>query len=254
MIVTRPSESMHWYTSDGEPKYTVEAKDGSQRPTTLRDARKLGLVPSVTTIIKTAANPGLEAWKLQQMMLAALTLPRADDEPEESFLQRVMIDSKEHARKAADLGSEIHAGLEGFFETGILTNNYAEYQAGVEGSVHKLFGELNWSVEKAFAHPEGFGGKVDLHSRDGDGVVIDFKTKQFTKDTIDKVVGYDEHCMQLAAYRAGLNLPKARCANVFVSVTEPGLVKIHEWTEEDLERAETMFSALLSYWYAKSRL
>jgi len=60
--------------------------------------------------------------------------------------------------------------------------------------------------------------------------------------------------MQLAAYRAGLNLPKARCANVFVSVTEPGLVKIHEWTEEDLERAETMFSALLSYWYAKSRL
>src|SRR5690349_12080652 len=43
-----PEKSAHWYTRSGEPMYTVTAKDGSQRKTDLRDARKLGLVPSVT--------------------------------------------------------------------------------------------------------------------------------------------------------------------------------------------------------------
>ena len=50
-ITVRASESSHWYTREGAPKYTVEAKNGNPRNTTLADARKLNLVPSVTTII-----------------------------------------------------------------------------------------------------------------------------------------------------------------------------------------------------------
>ena len=37
------------------------------------------------------------------------------------------------------------------------------------------------------------------------------KTKEFGKD--DKIDVYDEHLMQLAAYRVGLGMPFARCAN-----------------------------------------
>lgn len=254
MIVARAAESLHWYNKDGSPQYTVKAKDGSDRATTLRDARTMGLVPSVTTIIKCAASPGLEAWKLQQMMLAAMTLPRAPDEAEDIFIQRVISDSKEQGRKAAERGSDVHAALEGYFETKVLTKQHAEFQSAVEHSVVSYFGDCEWAVEKSFAHERGFGGKIDLHTRDGDGVVIDFKTKEFTKEKADKVVGYDEHLMQLAAYRMGLNLPGARCANVFVSVTEPGLVKVYEWTPEDLDRGWKMFEALLTYWYAKSGL
>lgn len=254
MIVSRPSESLHWYTRDGDPQYTVKAKDGSDRPTTLRDARKLNLVPSVTTIIKCAASPGLEAWKLQQMMLAAMTLPRAPDEPEDAFIQRVVADSKEQAKQAAELGSEIHAALEGYFETGVLTAQYGDYQSGVDDVVIKTFGDRHWAVEKSFAHNKGFGGKIDLHTRDNEGVVIDFKTKAFTRENMDKIAGYDEHCMQLAAYRMGLDLPTARCANVFVSVTEPGLVKVFEWEAQELERGWKMFESLMNYWYAKSGL
>ena len=77
-IIARSAESVHWYQHNGAPQYTVKAKDGSDRPTTLRDARKLNLVPSVTTILKIAAKPGLEAWKLNQMLLAALTLPKGE--------------------------------------------------------------------------------------------------------------------------------------------------------------------------------
>ena len=254
MIVARASESLHWYRRDGTPQYTVKAKDGSDRPTTLRDARKMDLVPSVTTIIKCAASPGLEAWKIQQMMLAAMTLPRAADEAEDLYIQRVIADSKEQGRKAAERGTEIHAALEGYFENGILTASHGHFQSSVEDAVIRVFGDRHWRTEKAFAHEAGFGGKIDLHTTDNDGVVIDFKTKEFTQNNIEKISGYDENLMQLAAYRVGLNLPRARCANVFVSVTEPGLVKVYEWEPEDLDRGWKMFEALMKYWYAKSNL
>lgn len=252
MIAARPSESQHWYAKDGTPMYTVLAKNGEPRATTLRDAKKMGLLPSVTTIMKAAASPGLEAWKLNQMMLAALTLPRAEGESEESFIARIQSDSKEQARKAADRGTEVHAAIERFFD-GQIQADALPYLEPVYKKVEETFGILTWAVEKSFAF-EGFAGKVDLHSLDGEGVVIDFKTKEFTSETLEKVAGFDENSMQLAAYRVGLRKPKARCANVFVSVTEPGLVVVREWNQEELVRGWKMFDALKTYWYAKSGL
>lgn len=254
MIATRASESNHWYAKNGDPVYTVKGANGQLRSTTLRDARKMGLVPSVTTVLKSAASPGLEAWKLYQMMLAAMTLPRASDESEESFIARVQADSKEQGRKAAERGSEVHAALEGFFETRQVTSSFSDHVLKTEYHLIDQFGDLDWAPEKSFGHALGFGGKVDLHARNADGVVIDFKTKEFTSDQVEKVQGYDEHLMQLAAYRVGLDLPNARCANVFVSVTEPGLVVVREWDQAELKRGWAMFEALLNYWYAKSGL
>ena len=178
-ITVRASESSHWYTREGQPKYTVEAKNGNLRNTTLADARKLSLVPSVTTIIGCAAKPGLEAWKLNQMMLASMTLPRAPDEAEELYVQRVIKDSKEHARAAAQRGTEVHTALENWFE-GVMVADMVNYQMGVGEEVKKVFGEPTWVSEKSFACELGFGGKLDLCTFDGDGIVIDFKTKEFT--------------------------------------------------------------------------
>jgi hypothetical protein len=249
-IMVRASESLHWYNRDGKPQYTVTAKNGNQRNTTLADARKMDLVPSVTTIIGCAAKPGLEAWKLNQMMLASMTLTRAPEEPEDAYIHRVIKDSKEHARAAAQRGTEIHEALEKFYD-GIMLAHMVDYQVGVYGKVEEAFGDLKWKTEKSFGHELGFGGKLDLSSEDGDGVVLDFKTKEFTDP--EKVEAYDEHLMQLAAYRIGLNLPKARCANVFVSVTEPGLAVVKEWSQDDLARGWEMFNSLLKYWQAKNK-
>ena len=253
MIAARPSESNHWYAKDGTPTYTVTAKNGEPRATTLRDAKKMGLLPSVTTIMKAAASPGLEAWKMNQMMLAALTLPRGDGESEESFIKRIQADSKDQARKAAERGTEVHTAIERFYD-GHLNAKDLPYLEPVYKSVDKAFGNLAWAVEKSFATESGFAGKVDLHSRDAGGVVIDFKTKEFTSESLEKVAGFDENVMQLAAYRQGLDLPKARCANIFVSVTEPGLVVVKEWTEEELARGWAMFDALKTFYYAKTQL
>jgi len=248
-MIVRASESQHWYDRDGKPAYSVIAKNGEPRPTTLRDARKLNLVPSVTTILSCASKPALEAWKLNQMMLACLTLPKVDGETEEAFIGRIVKDSKEQAKMAAERGTTIHGALESFYE-GIYLADFMDYQIGVDTSIQNSFGTPEWSVEKSFCHELGFGGKVDLHSKSGNGIVIDFKTKEF-KDpsTVD---AYDEHLMQLCAYRVGLGIPNARCANVFVSVTDPGLVKIIEWSEEEMKKGWIMFQSLLNYWQAKN--
>ncbi len=244
----RASESNHWYTRDGVPMYTVEAAKGGQRNTTLRDARKLNLVPSVTTILNVAAKPGLTQWLQKQVLLAALTLPRMRDEPEDEFIARIIDDSKEQGRAAADAGTEIHASIQGFYE-GQPVTRHQEHITGCTRAISDVFGLHGWIAERAFGHELGFGGKVDLHSPQG--VVIDIKTKEFTDP--EKVDAYDEHLMQLAAYRVGLGMPEARCANVFVSRSVPGLTRLVEWSQEDLTRGWQMFVALLNFWQLKNQ-
>ena len=100
IIKQKNSESSHWYTKTGDSAYQVEAKNGQMRATTLRDAKKLGLVPSVTTILGVAAKPALNTWLQTQVLLSALTLPREPNEPEKDWLERVMADSKAQGRQA----------------------------------------------------------------------------------------------------------------------------------------------------------
>ena len=251
-IVARAAESLHWYQRDGTPQYTVTAKNGNERATTLADARKMNLVPSVTTILNVAAKPGLERWKQEQLLLAAMTLPRAQDEDEKSFIDRVVVDSKEQGKKAAERGTRIHEAVESFYN-GVMLAEMAEYQVGVYNEIEKVYDVTRFEPEKAFAHELGFGGKVDLHTRKykDTGLVLDVKSKEFTDPT--KVDAYDENMMQLAAYRVGLDLPNAVCANVFVSATKPGLVIIKEWSQDDLARGWEMFQSLLRFWQIKNQ-
>lgn len=245
----RASESNHWYTRDGVPRYTVIGKNGKERNTTLRDARTESLIPSVTTILNVAAKPALTAWMQQQVLLAALTLPRRDDEGEKEYCDRIIQDSKEQGRSAADAGTSIHASIQAFYEGRAVTQHH-EHVEGTAKKIIATYGEQEWISEKAFGHPEGFGGKTDLHTTSGEGIVLDIKSKEFSDPA--KVDAYDEHLMQLAAYRAGLNLPMARCANVFVSRSVPGLATIREWSQEDLERGYKMFTRLLEFWQLKN--
>jgi hypothetical protein len=244
----KTSESGHWYTREGLPMYYTQAKAGHMRNTTLADARKNNLVPSVSGIIKVASSPGLEAWKLQQMLLACLTLPRLENESEESFIERIQIDSRASAKSAAQRGTDIHASCEAYIE-GIAEVQYPNHAKAVEKALNEYFGERPWQAETSFAK-DGFGGKCDLVDFLDNGIVADIKTKEFTDP--EKVIAYDEHLMQLSAYRHGFNLPKARCVNIFVSVQEPVIVKIHEWRDEDLQKGWSMFQCLLRYWQLKN--
>lgn len=247
-ITSFASESGHWYKDDGAPAYSIIGKNGKERPVTLRDARTENLVPSVTTITRLAASPGLDIWKQQQVLMAALTLPRIEGELEADFIARVMRDSKETGSKAAERGTLIHGVLEQAYSRKSFDDAYSVYVVGVMLSVGNLYGDEPWCAEKSFSK-DGYGGKCDLHSP---CVVIDFKTKEFTKDNLPKA--YEEQVIQLAAYRHGLGYPSAKCANVFVSVSEPGLVHIIEHSEEDLVKGLKMFNCLKDYFYLKTGL
>jgi uncharacterized protein Usg len=84
-------------------------------------------------------------------------------------------------------------------------------------------------------------------------LVGDIKTKEF--DSVDdKKLAWDDHAIQLAAYREGLGIPTAKCFNIFVSTTAPGLCHIHIWSEEEIQRGWKMFRSLLSYWQAKNKI
>ena len=251
IATSHSSESGHWYSKDGDPRYTIVGKNGKLRNTTLRDAREHDLVPSVTTILGVAAKPALTNWLQEQVLLAALTLPRVPEESESEYIKRIMEDSKTQGRDAADRGTDIHAAIQSFYE-GKKESKFPHHVDSCTKAVGLHFGDQQWICERSFAHELGFGGKCDMHAVDGsgNGIVMDIKTKDF--DDITKVKPYDEHMMQLAAYRVGLGYPKATCANVFVSRNNPDLAVVYEWSEDDIQRGWLMFCALLNFWQLKN--
>jgi hypothetical protein len=239
-------EGGHWYDREGAPAYTTLSKQGVERPTTLADARKEGLVPSVTTILNVLSKPALEIWKVKQGILCALTLPRMAGESDDNFLGRVLEDSKRQAIEAAAEGSRIHDAIEQYFKGSYVPNKYRPHVDSVIEELGQMFpGVDDWQAEDSFCHPLGYGGKVDLHSP-STGIVTDFKTKDGLPDTWGRL-HYDQN-IQLAAYQFGLELPSIECANIFVSRDPAGGAKGHIWKLKEIEHGWETFEAALRLW------
>ena len=237
------SDSGHWYNRDGSPAYTIIGKNGTERPTTLRDARTRGLLPSVTTIIRCAAAPGLELWKAQQVLMAALTTDRLPDETEAGYIARIIKDSQEQSAKARDRGTWIHAVVQSGFENQLILKDDYIYYESAKNELDKHCGAVDWQCEQSFA-TERYGGKKDL---EGGGYLIDIKTTD--KDLAD-IKTWPEHAMQLASYDYD---KKNMCGILYINVNtaESKLIFIDE---KELKKGWKMFSALLDYYYAKTGL
>lgn len=241
------SESGHWYAKDGSPAYTQIGKDGNERPTTLRDARKLELLPSVTTIIGLAAKPGLDAWKEDQTILACLTMPRIEGESEADYIARLKADSRAQAKKARERGTEIHGAIEEGFrmmEDGQTSHNL--YFRAAKTTLEVTCGDVRWSAEKSFSNGR-YGGKVDLHN---DDFLIDIKT---TEKDVECLKAWDEHAMQLAAYDNGLGHPGRKCGILYFNANT--LASRVIWIgAKELTKGERCFNALVDFYYAKTGL
>ena len=248
------TEGGHFYYPDGRPAYTIQGKKGL-RPTTKKDARKLGLYPGTTSIIAEASSYGLIHYGINQAIEAALTLPRHEGENSADYIKRVRHDAKEHARIRAEEGTAIHAYLQARFEGKPLGWTYPNpemeamhgcYEAEAAEIIEKI-GVQEWICEKSFGRyvsPNmGYGGKVDLHN---DNYLLDIKSKE---GSLDDVKLFDNHFMQLAAYQIGLQLFDARCGILFVSTNMTAKLVMAD--EKDINRGWAMFRALLEYWYSK---
>jgi hypothetical protein len=241
----------HWYTRDGAPCYEQATQKGGLRNTDLRDARKLGLVPSVTTVLSVIDKPALTSWKVDQGIMAALTLPKLDGEADKEYLARIKADSGQQAKNAAEEGTKIHDAIEAHFKGKPVPDRYGSHVAAVVVELARIFpGVTDWVAEKSFGSPLGYGGKVDLHSP-STGITVDHKGKD-GDFTDGKKLAYDQH-WQLAPYQAGLGFAHSPAANIFVSRTHPGSVTSHVWTPEEMAHGMEVFMAALGLWKAIKR-
>jgi len=244
------SESGHFYDAKtGEPVYQVPnlSKPGEMRPTTLRDARSTErpLVASVTTILSILEKPQLIKWKIKQAIMASLTMPR-NNMDEESWLDAIITDANQQSYDAMSLGTQVHAAIQSAYERKDYPLEFREYVTSTMVAVSDKFPYKTWICEKSFSHPLGYGGKVDNFAEDGT-VVIDFKTTSLNGKKLEKA-GYDEHVIQLAAYRLGLGLENATLSNVYISTSVKGEVFVKVWTEEEARLATQQWLAILNLW------
>lgn len=242
----------HWYDKEGNPAYTIVGKNGKERNTTLADAKRLGLVPSVTTVMGCKADGYyLAKYKQDQLLEAAYNTPLLVDNTWGNWTRTVIKESRRHREEAAQRGSEIHDALEHVYMTGKMSDELdadtRDICQGVIDFMESEFQGVKWIAEESFTSRFlGFGGRVDMHSKH-DNIVLDFKTKG--KDDLSMVKAYDDHHMQTAAYAVGLGLdaPESKRYNLFVSTTTPGELKLTEST--NFTREWGMFDALLDYWH-----
>ena len=239
MILIEREEPSHWYLRDGRPFHSVPTIDGLTRPVTLRDARKTLALPSVTNILGILAKPGLDAWKVEQGIIAALTLPRDPAEPLDQFAKRVAIDSKEQVVKAAGLGTNIHAACELYASEHVFPKDptiralWEPWREWFDAEV--LCVE---ALETTVVCPRvGYGGRVDMMAklRTHGWSVIDFKTQKVprTAKGVPRPNLYESWPLQLAAYAAPLSLAVGKSVDNIVSVVidsvTPGPVIVHPW-------------------------
>ena len=236
------SESGHWYTKDGEPMYTIIGANGKERKTTLRDARQLSLVPSVTTVMNMIAKPSLENWKMNQVLNSALTLERHEGESLQSFSYRCRQDSQKVGKEAAERGTKIHAMIEKGF-LGTSTNK--PYKA-VKKYLDEHYPDEEWIAEDSFCADQGYGGMIDLYSKSG--IFVDFKTKDNLEGKDPKRLVYDSHGMQLSAYAQGCGFDDPERVSIFVDRKDTALIACYIWDKESHAKHLAMFNNILEYW------
>jgi len=244
MILIQRQAASHWYLRDGRPFHEIAKKDGTgNRPVTLADARKVLALPSVTNVLGVLAKPGLDAWKIEQGILSALTLPRLPGEDLGQFAKRVVEDMGEQVEKAADFGSAIHAACEAYAlekqlpEDPCLREHLKCWVEWFDSNVERVA-----SIEQVFVHHEhGYAGRVDmvaLLKRIG-WAVVDFKTQKIKRSVKGepKPVFYETWPLQLAAYRQAVLASGAKNVTGLVSVVldsvQPGPVHVKQWSGVD---------------------
>lgn len=243
----RRAEGSHWYTISGEPVYEVPKKSGpGMRAVRITDALEMGLIPSVTTVLKVAHKPELQDWMIKQAVKAVMTTRRERGESMEDFLHRVLVRDRiqdMEADDAAGRGSAIHNAISCAINAEPFEEEWRPYVESVLREIEPL-GKIMWS-EKILVG-EGYAGKGDiLIGNDRHLVLLDFKsTKNVPKES------WKDHRMQTAAYAKTLGNTAdthVLTGNLYLSTTNPGEVNL--CLQENWEEAyEYGFKPALQLW------
>jgi hypothetical protein len=246
------SKSQHWYDRDGKAVFEVpKAKGGGMRATTIADARKLGLYPSVTTVLSVLAKPQLVDWQLGQVAGKAYSNPPQDGESQEDYARRIISASQEQVGEAADLGTQIHAALEAHFKGEPVADGYQQFVAPVAALATKEGITFREHELRLVNTNDGYAGTTDAVFTDSIGFngILDFKSRK-TKPG-QPCTPWETEPMQIAAYcvaKFGSIKYNTTGANVYISTTEPGRVEIVTYSATQLEESWSAFQAALKLW------
>ena len=246
----------HWYRSDGSPCHQVKmvSRPSEMRPTTLADARKMDLLPSVTNVLTIKGSASLVRWQLNELANVCYSNRPDNGEPPVSYSKRVIALSHEKRDDAAVSGSAIHAGVE---------NRYLGRPCAPEVSEHvnaiikalSTEGFQMIETETVVTNRRGFAGTMDLAGTiDGKNVVADIKTKTTSPDK--SIFVAPDYALQLAAYGNSFEPFNYRprrygdfeAFNIIVSRNEVGRVEIVRYTENEMHEAYDCFLNLLEAW------
>lgn len=268
------TNNAHWYFTDGRPCYELPKKDGKgTKNPTLADARKLNLLPSVTSILQVLDKPALNDWKVTQGILAIETSPRLPEECDppcpkcgqsklkdlDAFLKRILQVERvqdQEAEKAREIGTEIHSALESYF----LGQDVPEkMRPWMEPAAKAIANNGQLVTAEKILVGDGYAGKTDLIQEGFEAWQIwDFKT---TKKLPEKS-SWDEHVLQLSAYAAayfrlisGLAEPQKpiRTFNCYISTVDQGKFIIHENNPDWQKDYNDGFAPILKHWQWKNQ-
>lgn len=248
----------HWYNHIGEPCYG----------TGLREARKMGYLPSITSIDKVIANTGLDIWKQNIVIETTMANPFKGEIDDKEYIDWIKQEAFRDSRQKAKLGTVVHHMAERYIMGKPL------FFIGNRPDVWDIFAPLkNWidenliTPDKGFTNNEGaevilvneklrYAGKADFVGKltTGQKVISDFKTttikpSDIKKDgTLKKAKLYDSYVRQLTALD-GCNDDDNILMSVIISTNPECLgVWIHIWDAESIVKAWKEFtSALVIY-------
>lgn len=253
--------SEHWYTKEGQAAHTQPTKSKSAknptRATTIADAKKLGLLPSVSSVLKVINNPSLERWKCLEIVKACAGNPQFESESIEDYSHRILDMAFDVASDAADLGTRIHANIEAMLKNEVMPNaDEVDYANDAVSKLEELGIKV---VESEFctACPfYGYAGTTDVAFTKGEICgILDFKSKR-TKEG-EPIIPAFGHAAQIAAYHVsywtGGNaiLDNTVGYNIYISTTEPGRIEVVEYDAETLRDEFEMFKNALAIWRHK---
>lgn len=272
--ILRAESSSHWYRRDGKPCHKVpnKSKPGQFRNTNLADARKLGLLASVTNILDEANKPQLTLYQIIEAIKAALALTDKDKEglSGDEVVALAYTRSKDEVGVARKFGKAMHSAIEEFLCDGIEPDNpdikphFGYFREWWQDEVTDVY------LAEATVVAVDYAGRLDakVKTRSYGTVLMDFKTrkrkpatkKQQEAGELGGFTTYNEDGMQLAAYDKAEQTIETdifdqertsrvdNLLSVFIDSQNPSPVWVHVWSDADKLKYWNAFRYLKSYW------
>ena len=258
-------DSGHWYDHDGNSAHEVDdpKNPGTMKKTDVKDARRLSLCPSTTSIQKIENRPGLNRWGnvVCAEMGAELAYLRGSM-PDNQWRSMVISKAYERVGSAADAGTQYHLVIESI----INDEELPDYELTIPSEFFGGFCEW-WAengiicdeTEVGFCHPLGFGGRLDFkgHYVDDSDIFVDWKSKETAGKSNSQLFYKADQPVQLRSYMEGyahkiaqkmLFLHEPKLMTVIISRDEPGRIIEKIWPEDQYDSYWERFKHELGIW------